>query len=555
MYETKEDIKKDDPNKPETKAPGDKPGKTPDNKGNKGKQGNRHRRKRGDNRNKPEDKKGSNDPNWYAVSEQIGKDTASIPYNVFAGTRVQNFSSALPTEGFTLGDQSFQTVPSFMAVQYVPTPGKSNNANAAVNVAARAIYSWVRHQNSGSKNYEAVDLMLYILAMDSIYLQIMEAKRIYKAAVTYSYLNRAIPDGLLYLLNVNADDVRENLAQFRAGINLRIAKLSALCVPQAFDLFKRHALISSYIYADSDSDRAQFYAMVAGGYWKFNPTESATGGKLDFVVTTTPRTVSQILSNIDDALDVLLKDEDINTMSGDILKAYGRESLYAIPELHDNEAIEFIYDEGLLNQIENASTVNARTGLTIPSITQNNGQVYFNPTIPLQANEQDSAIASRMAAGVWLNSHKKDPDWKDNLEFTRLITIIDTDSLDGEFVGTAELLFGSEIVMGFYIVAFDYAAGAAAAYAKKSVSTDMFMMSGSPDVSVPLVSVAVTEASKFDWHPQINLWYVTGTLGLTDYCGVAMDLKVFTRLKPADIRRLHDTAIMGEFKTQLITSK
>lgn len=553
MDETKNDGKKPEVDKKlEVDNPGRKPGSNPENKG---KRGRRKNRRRDDKRKTPDDKKGSNDPNWYAVSEQIGKDTASIPYNVFAGTKVQNFANGSPAPSYTLGDKTFQTVPSFMAVQYVPSPGKANNANAAVNVAARAIYSWVRHQNSGSKNYEAVDLMLYVLAMDSIYLQIMEAKRIYKAAVTYSYLNRAIPDGLLYLLNANADDVRANLAQFRAGINLRIAKLSALCVPQAFDLFKRHALISSYVYADSDSDRAQFYALIASGYWKFNATGSTTGGKLDYVTTVTPRTVSQILENIDDALDVLLMDEDINTMSGDILKAYGRESLYVIPELRDNEAIEFIYDEGLLNQIENASSVNARTGLTVPSITQANGQLVFNPTVPLQANDQDTSIASRMAAGVWLNSHKKDPDWKDNLEYTRLITMIDTDSLDGDFTGTAEILFGSEIVTGFTVVAYDYSAGVAAGYAKKHISTDMFIMNETPDVSVPLVATAVTEASKFDWHPQINIWYVTGTAGLTDYCGAVMDLKVFTRLQAADVRRLHDTAIMGEFKTQLIAFK
>ena len=538
----------------ETKRQRRKEGEVPDKGTSKGCSRENYRRKSYDknsSRNNDRDGKPKNDYMWYAVSEQIGKDAASIPFNVFSGTKITNLAGQ-PVGAVVPADATCGSVPSVVTLNYITTPGVSDNPNSAVNVAARAIYSWVRHQNSGSKNYEAVDLMMYILAMSSIYCHILEAKRIYKAAVTYSYLNRAIPDALLTAMQVNSDDVRSHLAQFRAGINLRIAKLSSLCVPQAYDVFKRQAVIASYVYADSDSERGQYYLFKRSGYWVFNAT-AETGGQLDYKPIVTIRKHTDILEQIDEALDVLLADEDINTMSGDILKAYGRDSLYAIPELKDNEPLEFVFDEDILNQIENSTCVASQgTASVVPSISQQNGYLKFIPTFTQNGNAIDDEAVMLQSGGLYFNSHKKEPDWKDILEWSRMMTVIDINSKTGEATKTYNMACGTELLSSYTLVCYD---ADSASYVTTTFTNFIVLNGDSIDVSAGQVLNILTEMSKFDWHPAFYTFYNKAAGAGNSFNGCAMDLKVYTRVDTEIVKRLHDTAVMGEFKTQLIVSK
>lgn len=80
------------------------------------------------------------------------------------------------------------------------------------------------------------------------------------------------------------------------------------------------------------------------------------------------------LESIQEMLDVLLANEDINIMSGDIIKAYGSD-LYTLPYIQENELQEIVHDENLLLQFSN-STVLDMVGATITS-----GVVDTNTTL------------------------------------------------------------------------------------------------------------------------------------------------------------------------------
>lgn len=77
------------------------------------------------------------------------------------------------------------------------------------------------------------------------------------------------------------------------------------------------------------------------------------------------RRLSNYLDAIESMLSVLLANEDINIMSGDIIKAYGSD-LYSIPFIQENEIQEIVHDENLLLQFSN-STVLDVFGATITS--------------------------------------------------------------------------------------------------------------------------------------------------------------------------------------------
>ena len=103
-----------------------------------------------------------NDWRWYAQNEQLLKDTASFSYNYPLGSLVQRTATGKEPVDTT-------AIPGIMAVHVSPAFGGSDSRTSPINVAMRNIYSFVRHANSGHTNYDAPDLAIYLMAMDSCY--------------------------------------------------------------------------------------------------------------------------------------------------------------------------------------------------------------------------------------------------------------------------------------------------------------------------------------------------------------------------------------------------
>lgn len=112
-----------------------------------------------------------NDPSWYYNSEQILRDVASFSFMKPLGYPLRYQNQVGPTAGSNTvmmnGFSGF--VPGVLSVQVGLTPGISTDSQSPLNLAATNIYSFVRHKNSGSRNYDSPDLMLYLLAMDSLF--------------------------------------------------------------------------------------------------------------------------------------------------------------------------------------------------------------------------------------------------------------------------------------------------------------------------------------------------------------------------------------------------
>lgn len=321
-------------------------------------------------------RKGTNDPNWYVANPSIVKDVANIPFAVYNGLQY-NMTESVSTAMFPSGHANWQTnVPGVAAYKYIPWYGTAT-PTSSLNLTMRALYSFVRHVNSGRTNYEAPDLMLYIMAMDNIYLIIHEIKRFIRLAYLYVLENRNVPEKIYSLLNLDLSDVVGNLANYRAQINVRIAKANSLAVPANFNLFKRRSVMGSVVLSDEPNRPTELIIPKADGYYKFNATAN-NGGKLEYVMpglardndtqaklkqsggtcvlTTTKHTLNDYFRLLDDMLSVLLSDEDINIMSGDIIKAYG-DNLFRLPFLEANEIQDIIHDENLLLQFTNSTVL------------------------------------------------------------------------------------------------------------------------------------------------------------------------------------------------------
>ena len=521
-------------------------------------------------------KTGRNPVDWYISNDQLAKDVASLPYAVLTG-RTLPIHQAYTTDA--IGHPSF---PGVCKLSFVTSVGRSVDGTSAINTASRSIYAWVRHQNSGHSNYEAPDLMIYIMAMMEVYAAYFEAVRIYDLAMTYKLVNRYMPEAVLKALGVNAENISANLAQYRAGLNLFAAKVSSLAVPNNFTTFQRHAMMLSNIFMDSDTDRGQYYVFARSHYRVYDPQTASTGGYLktyayaDKAPNAGGLTYDVILQILNDMLDPILSDEDMNIMSGDILKAYELANLYVIPGVDENRTISGVFDETVLAQIENAICQNFDdldfTGLDTPvktvinqlDITQKNGYIYHAPCIggpgitgnPAQAI--DSYYSQACLSSYVLNSHVKDPDYKFNIEATRLQNVLMKDTqTDGQY----NIICGSEILTSinyFYWNVDADATEGAMTLRKTPYGASIIYLSDGKTIDPQYLFDTLTAASTFDWHPFIyivNSWTNgSATAGNTNRLEVPFgDAKVYSVNTLETIKSIHECVLLSQFRTKLLS--
>lgn len=476
-------------------------------------------------------RKKKQDYGWYNIDDTISSAVGNFAYNRFTGAP-ETIDAIINSNSNT--DKSAQAQPGIMKIDFIPTMGKSDSAVSALNVAARSTYTWVRHQNSGRTNYEAPDLMIYIGAMAQIYEYFYECERIYAAAMTYLYENRYIGRGLLRACYVDIASITGNLASFRYKLNLLAAKISSLCVPAKFTLFKRHAFIARNVFTDSDSVRGQMYIYRAKASLKFSATAETTGGSLQQVLTPGEKGNSAgwnaIISHLEGLVDAVLQDEDMNIMSGDILKAYGRENCYTLEFIDENITINPVFNEDVLQQIENAFTYR---GAEFELSTTNTYRV----TQTAGSSEKDSYLmtiepspAATVYSGteVYFNSHKDHPTYENNIEWSRDNCVSSYDS---------------EFVVGFtiYTNAFNSNYPGIDGLKEGEVGFNSAYLTTGADIDTFIQMLELWE--KFDWAPMIYLF--TGNTTNSSFHGVLADLKVYTIISRDTLSQIHDASAEG----------
>lgn len=301
-----------------------------------------------------------NDPSWYVANGQLLKDFASLSFNNALGAKSRiGFN---PYDATYTANDLVYTAPGIMTIYTTPAFGISEDSSSALNLAAKNFYTWIRHQNSGHVNYDSPDLMMYFGAMDSIYSLLAAMIRAYGTARAFSQVNRYIGDAYLSAQGFNPSDIRSQLSDFRGYINMVITKVSAFCTPVTMAMFKRHFWMYSGIYRDEDVVKSQAYMYVPAILWQYDETEGP--GRLDPVLafatqgaflSPTVKTFAQVRGLMDQLISKVVQSEDINIMSGDILKAYGRENLWNLSMIPEDYVVFPVYSEEVLDQVHNTT--------------------------------------------------------------------------------------------------------------------------------------------------------------------------------------------------------
>jgi hypothetical protein len=327
--------------------------------------------------------KPANDVAWYTKSPEQVINAANIswlnalgaPLNVWNSTSAKPSALTIDTSG----------APGVMRCGYVPTFGNPQDLHDPINIAAHKSYAYIRYYNSGSKNYDAPDLMKYFAVMDSAYAYAGFLARIYGLVNAYSSVNRYWPRAIFAAMGVDYETVLENIADFRTYINNYVAKVNAFAVPNNLPIFARHYWMCANVYKDSDSLWSQVYVNVPEVYAIYSyETADVEFYKLteqsleSYVVEDAQfsKLTVEDLKNIGNTIvDSILYNQDFNIMSGDIIKAFGT-NLFSVAGVPADAILYPVYDAGVLNQIMNANalgwlvtpTKNSSLALEIPQL-------------------------------------------------------------------------------------------------------------------------------------------------------------------------------------------
>lgn len=467
------------------------------------------------------EKCGTNDPQWYASDPSILRDAASIPYSWALGTTIgRGPTGALTDAGIA------NSVPGICRVSVNPVVGLSVTTDSAINVAATAMYSYVRHANSGHANYESSDLMLYCTGMAQVYAYINWCQRLYAVATAYAQKNRYLPLHLLATMGVNANDIVRNLANFRYWINVFISKATSLAVPATMSYFSRTAFLYSNIYCESDQIKDQLYYFHPASWLKFEFVNETKAGKLarrtlNPVEASKGLTVSEITKFGDELLGAILLDEDMNIMSGDILKAYGADGIIKLATLPESVTLYPVYDELVLEQIHNATIVNCDLG----DVEQVAGEGFISGVPSLNVNTHKAMVATSMMNKI-LSCNKAEPGVDDTIESTRLM--VATEASRGTS-NTLYLICGSE------------------------VATDVSYFWNNANGSISGVGFTsalnqkdVLKATVLKYFKYAPTLYIVNN-EITEIVGVFESIDNYAVLTAQDISKMHDAALMNMF--------
>lgn len=506
----------------------------------------------------------TNSVDWYVSNEQMLKDAASIQFfnalgnETYFGRNSKFLANYIGPTNVTFSNASNldRSVPGVFKIGYIPTYGRARDNSDPINLAARNIYSFVRKANSGSKNYDAPNMMMYLMACDSIYMFYQWMLRLYGLLRFYSTYNQYYNEAILKAMNVDAASFSGFMSDFRAYINKYALKANSLCVPNTFTVYQRHMYLLSALFKDTEAAKSQLYV--------FNPDYiyyyDEPNGKLVVTpigVRSNLITPTDVIAIGDLLLNSVLTSEDMAIIKGDILKAFGDNGIYSLSPIADDYVTQSIHDYEILTSIQAANflgpidlsraNLDIREDTTPGSATEGALLQSITSAVTYTSSGTKNLAPTGNLATV-LNMYVDNPTPADVMVASRLahysVPYIDGDATSATVYNTAEY-YGSEVCTTYSIWILD------------SNHVGQKMTLGGLDEfinGINNVEVVSSGMSPFEWHPMLLGIVPTVTLAATptldlNYRSIVnFDWDNYTTLNDVVLARLHECAVLGEFR-------
>lgn len=487
-----------------------------------------------------------NDIEWYARNPQLLMDSASISWFNPLGNTVKIADKAI--DGINPVPTTMPSIPGIMALRLMQIPGYAKHNTDAVNIAARNMYSWVRHENSGHANYEPADLMMYILAIDSAYAFVAWMRRLYKELMVSSVYNKYLPIANVKSEGVDYDDLMLHISDLRWYINQYQVRLGAYMVPHSLPYFSRHMYVFSNLYSDDPNQKGQIYKFVPDGYYVW---DDANAGSLRYVNdANTAKTFANIVAMGNEILQGITTSEDCGIISGDILRCYGEGGIFKMEPLMPEEIVAPVCNPEMLDQIQNMTIMHDVELRGIAQImdpaSPDNGALICQPGFRHPALEEIPYVWDSPYPITVINP---DPNPAQTMILTRLTalaspdTTYETDTRIIDVVGT-EICTGGKI----YYMTETGSIGSMAMY-----NTYQYIPYTDRALQTAMMLSAFMRA--FDRHPaQIRLSDIGG-YGIKSVIDVDIQWSNYTFVAKDVLKRMHESAILSEFDVPMLGSQ
>lgn len=305
---------------------------------------------------KPESTCYHNDPVWYMQNPQLAQDSAKINFTTRVGQVLElNRNSDW---------YASTSVPGIIACHFVPGVGYATGPDSPINIAGKQLATYVRSRASNSlQDYDYLDMIMYCMAYDSLQMYIEWCRRIYGLVAHYDPLNLYEPQAWAAINGVDLDDLALNAPNFRTAINRMINSLSRFTVPRRFPLFDRHKVLCSSVYRDSqEAYKSQYYIWIPDYLWMMGLDEDGAGClkpiQMPWIEDLNYRASLEAIVNFGNTLiDALYEYSYGHVIASDLQRAFGPADMYTIPYVEENYETPKVYDEFMLDQIENATFV------------------------------------------------------------------------------------------------------------------------------------------------------------------------------------------------------
>lgn len=524
----------------------------------------------------------NNDFSWYNTLPELTSAAARFPFSRPTGTKI-TFGSTYGETNTVANDANLfgNYMPGVMAIHWSPTVGVSTDATSPVNILSREIYSFVRHANSGSSNYDSPDLMIYLLAMDSIYSMYTEAVRVYGLINMYTKENRYMPKELITALGYDFDDLKRNTAQFRWYINQVAYKISSFAVPNFMSYYLRHIWMNTGVYLDKDSAKAQMYAFVQDGYYQYQD-KIASGNfsglaycSLRSNVDFKPMTADYWYTVMTEMCRPILASEDFGIISGDILKAFGADNLFTVSPIPVDLVVVPTHNEEVLSQITNLTVVGRMcTTDEIPTSLNRDGHCCSDIIQSINGTTAEGYLYTRPTFRTWstidpqfqdnskmyyvgtldklVTSNSAIPDEADVMVSTRLTNTpvwYQDEQSKPFFTFNQDATCSTEVVSSVHVYAFSHDYVTKEQYLQDNVYTNYGLYTGDDELAWKL-----SRLSKFDWCPTLPIVTQLKEGNNVQFNGYYQDTDNYAVLDSADLQRMHEAALMSEFYVPQIAS-
>lgn len=500
----------------------------------------------------------TNDVSWYSKNPEMLERAARMSFGTPNGYTSDLFYGDTTTTGnlFT---------PGIAVLYYTHGTGNAYAQSDAVQTAMFSLYSVLRSKQTSYSTYSPEDYMMYLLAINEVYIMYSQLARAYGLMNTINTESLYQPKKLIEALGFDYADLVRNRRDIPNVLDSIAAQLAPYHVPDVLPYMQREFWLPSGIYSDSATSKHQLYAFKPTIYRTWDDM-FATGSRLaahpykwvkadGTIDPEATYTLNEYQETVNSVINCLLQSEDVGVLSSNVLLAYGAENLYTLGAFDPNYAILPTTDYTVLSQIENARVVGPAETMSSFDIQQfnelNNSHIYFEPQFPVH-KVAGSKVQDPRAMQSVIIAHTNDTNPEFVIEATRLA-----------YQGTSgdeylELDYGTEFIQAITVISsatkHDYFTlgrvhlngGSLSTHANYEIGLISFTDTQDPPLKNALDRVAIIQ--NFDWFPQVMVGYEYGS-GATGGLRVwpLWDLDQYAKVSGEDLSILHYVALLSMF--------